>query len=73
MVNVMIWGRFRVHLEADENSMNLCQLILTHWALISLIYIVYKDYGKQNITSSILDLKAAMYTRATFLSYFEEI
>ena len=27
MENVMIWGRFWVHHEADKNSMNSCQLI----------------------------------------------
>ena len=31
MENVMIWGRFWVHHEADKNSMNSCQLIPTHY------------------------------------------
>ena len=31
MENVMIWGRFYAHHEADKNSMNSCQLIPTHY------------------------------------------
>ena len=31
MENVMIWGRFWVHHEADKNSLNSCQLIPTHY------------------------------------------
>ena len=42
MKNVMIWGRFQVHHEADKNSMNLCQLIPTH-------------YEKQQISTSLAD------------------
>ena len=42
MKNVMIWGRFRVRHEADKNSMNLCQIIPTH-------------FGKHNIITSWTD------------------
>ena len=31
MENVVIWGRFWVHHEADRNSLNSCQLIPTHY------------------------------------------
>ena len=31
MENVIIWGRFWVHHEADENAVNSCKLIPTHY------------------------------------------
>ena len=39
MENVMIWGRFKVHHEADRNSVNFCQLIPTHYAIQQIIII----------------------------------
>ena len=43
MENVMVWGRFWVHHEADKNSMNSCQL--------------YSDtlYDKHKIKTSLAD------------------